>query len=304
MADLVTRLKLVNQDFNKNIDSSRQKVKELQDTADDADKSIKEMGSGGAKSASDLLKAMQDTDKGARAVSNYRKQLADLQKQITDLTLNYRQMTAEQQQSAKGLEIKALLQEATQQAAAYKDAIGDVQQEIKNLSSDTAAWDGLKQGIDLASSALQGFVAAGVLGEKSTQKLVEVIAKLKAMESATAAVIKIGNGLQKNSALIQSICAIQAKALAKATDLNTAATGRATIAQKLFNTVAKANPYVLLATAVIALGAALYAFTRKASDAGNAAKTAAKAMEDYNTKLKEAQGEAGKTVAKFKVLEN
>lgn len=304
MPDLVTRLRLANQDFNKNIDSSKQKVKELQSTADDADKSIKAMGSEGAKSAQDLLKSMQDTDKGARAVSNYRRQLADLQKQITDLTLNYRAMTAEQQQSAKGLEIKALLQEATQQAAAYKDAIGDVQQEIKNLASDTAVWDGLKEGIDVASSALQSFVATGVLGEKSTEKLVEVIAKLKAVEAGTNAVIKVGNALQKNSALIQGICTLQSKALAKAKDLETAATGRATIAQKLFNVVANANPYVLLATAVIAVGAALLAFTKKANDAGNAAKTAAKAMDDYNNKMKEAQGEAGKTVAKFKILEN
>jgi len=41
----------------------------------------------------------------------------------------------------------------------------------------------------------------------------------------------------------------------------TIATGAATVAQKIFNAVAKANPYVLLATAVLGVATALYAFS-------------------------------------------
>jgi hypothetical protein len=45
----------------------------------------------------------------------------------------------------------------------------------------------------------------------------------------------------------------------------TIATGAATVAQKIFNAVAKANPYVLLATAVIGVATALYAFSSSTS---------------------------------------
>jgi hypothetical protein len=47
----------------------------------------------------------------------------------------------------------------------------------------------------------------------------------------------------------------------------TIATGAATVAQKVFNAVAKANPYVLLATAILGVATALYAFTSKSDSA-------------------------------------
>jgi hypothetical protein len=47
----------------------------------------------------------------------------------------------------------------------------------------------------------------------------------------------------------------------------TIATGAATVAQKVFNAVAKANPYVLLATAALGVATALYAFSSSTSKA-------------------------------------
>jgi len=44
------------------------------------------------------------------------------------------------------------------------------------------------------------------------------------------------------------------------------------VAQATFNLVAKANPYVLLATAVIGVATALYAFTQKTNEATKAQK--------------------------------
>jgi hypothetical protein len=52
--------------------------------------------------------------------------------------------------------------------------------------------------------------------------------------------------------------------------LESNATKGATVAQAAFNLVAKANPYILLATAAIAAGAAIYAFTQKTDDATRA----------------------------------
>lgn len=301
--DLVTRLKLTNNEFNSGIDSSKKKVQELQDTADDASKSIQDLGSKGGKSAKDLLSEMANTEKAARSASNYSRQLKEIQKTIADLTIGYRNMSSEMKDSELGKEVAAKISELTQKAAEYKDAIADVNQEITKIASDTAGWDGMKQGIDMVSSSLQTFVATGVLGEKSTEKLVAVIAKLKAIEAATNSVIKIGNALQKNSALMTSIATIQTKALARAKDLETAATGKATIAQKLFNTVAKANPYVLLAAAILAVVGAIAAFTianKKNADQLDKTKIA---QEAYNKALDKAKEESSTTIAKFVLLE-
>lgn len=303
MSDLVARLKLANSEFNSAAEQSKQKIRELQDTADDAGKTIDKMGDKGAKSASDMLKEMGKIENGARSVSDYRRQLMQLQKQIVDLTVNYRSMSAEMQNSAKGMEIKALLDEATQHASILKDAIGDVTQEIKNMASDTAIWDGMKMGIDTVSSSLQAFVSAGVLGEKSTKQLVEVLAKLKGIEAATNAVIKIGNALQRNSALMTSIAAIQSKALAAAKNMEAAATAKATIAQKAFNIVAKANPYVLIAAALIAVGTALFAFTKKTKEAEEAEQKHQEQLEKEQEAIEEWKNTvgsaAGSALAKF-----
>lgn len=303
MADLVTRLKLANNEFNSGIDSSKKKVKELQETADDTSKSIQDLGNKGAKSAKELLSEMADTEKAGRSASNYKRQLMEIQRTIADLTIGYRQMSDEMKNSALGQEVANKIHELTNEAAMYKDAIEDANASIKALASDTSGWDGLKQGIDTASAALQGFVAMGVLGEESTEKLVAVIAKLKAIEAATNAVIKIGNALQKQSALMQGIARIQSAALTKAKVAETAATKGATIAQKAFNLVAKANPYVLLATAVLAVGAALFAFTKRTKEATDAESKAVKKTNEMKKAMEEVNGEAGTTIAKFSLLQ-
>ena len=307
MADLITRLKLDNSQYNNSIDSSKQKTKEFQDTADDANKTLNDMSQKGAKSASDLLKEMNKLENAGRSASNYRKQLAEIQKQIVDLTVGYRNMNAEMQQSALGQEVANKIQELTAQAGQYKDAILDAQSSVKALASDTAGWDAIKMGIDTASSALQGFVSMGVLGEQSTEKLVAVIAKLKSIEAGTNAVIKVGNALQKQSALMMGIAKVQAAALAKAKTIEAASTSKATIAQKLFNTVAKANPYVLLAAAIISVGTALYAFTKKTKEATEAEKKHKEQLEKEKEKLdswaKTVGNSVGSVLSKYKMLQ-
>lgn len=300
MADLIARLKLANSEFNSSIDSSKEKVKEFQDTADDTSKSLKEMGDKGSKGASDMLKEMSQFENGARSVSDYRKQLGQLQKQIVDLTVNYRSMSAEMQNSAKGMEIKSLLDEATERASVLRDAIGDVQQEIKNMASDTVVWDGLKEGVEGVSGAMQAIASAGVLGEKSTEKLVAVIAKLQAIEKTTNAVIKIGNMLQKNSAAVQAIRTLQIKA-------QTLATGKATVAQAALNAVMKANPVVLLVTAIAALAAGLLVLTRNTNKAKEAQEAENKAIEKAKEKFEDYKstvgGAVGDVVGKFRSLQ-
>ena len=82
-----------------------------------------------------------------------------------------------------------------------------------------------------------------------------------------------------NIALTRS-WAVAARADAVAKGIQTAATKAATIAQVAFNTAANANPYVLLATAVTAVGLALWTYSSHANKSTEAQKELNKAVRE------------------------
>lgn len=306
MADFRTTLGINTSEYDSGLESSKRKTKEFQDAADKASDSVKDLGKK-SKSTASLLSEIGKAEGGARSVSNYRQQLMKLTKEIQDLTINYRNMSSEMKNSDLGRETQQRIQELTIKAGQYKDAIMDAQQSIRALASDTATWDSMKQGIDVVSSSVQALAASGVLGEKSTEKLVEVIAKLRAIEVSTNAVIKIGNALQKQSALMMGISTIQAKALAAAKSLETKNTIAAAAAQKIFNTIAKANPYVLLASVIIAAASALALYTKRSKENKEALKKQEeeqkRAKDAYDDYVKDISEKSGDLLSKYKLLQ-
>ena len=306
MADFRTTLGINTSEYDSGLENSKKKTEQFKDSADQASDSVKGLGKQG-RSTADILKDLNKVEGDNRSVSNYRQQLMKLTRQIQDLTINYRNMSSEMKNSPLGQETAAKIQELTLKAGQYKDAIVDAQNSIKVLASDTAAWDAMKQGIDVVSSSLQAMAASGVLSEKSTEKLVQVIAKLKAIEAGTNAVIKIGNALQKQSALMMGISTLQAKAAAAATALNTKTTIGATIAQKALNAAAKANPYLLLLTALIAVGGAIFAYSKKTREATEAEKKHKENLEKerkaYDDYVKDVSEKTADLVSKYKLLQ-
>lgn len=302
--DLRVRLSADVSGFNQGMEQATDTVHKFQENADKATDSVKDFGKTSSVSTKELLNQIKGMTNAGKSVSNYRRQLSQMQRDIMDLTVNYRNMTAEMQNSDLGRATLQRINELTQKAGEYKDAMLDAQASVKALASDTANWDAAKQGIDAISSSLQGIVSAGVLGEKSTEDLVKVIAKLKGVEAATNAVIKVGNALQKQSALMMGISRIQTLALVKAKNLETIATGKATIAQKIFNTVAKANPYVLLATAILAVVGAIAGLVAITKKHNSETKKASDYEKDFKDKLQSTKEAAGETLAKFSLLQS
>ena len=156
--------------------------------------------------------------------------------------------------------------EMVKKAGELKDAIGDTQQEIKQMASDTSNLDSVLQGAQVTAGAFS--TALGVLNlvsdedSESMKELADIQKKLQSAIAITTGLQSVQNALQKNSALMMGIQKIQTLAAAKAQDAYTSATGRATIAQRIFNAVAKSNPYVLLAMAILSVIGALVAFNK------------------------------------------
>ena len=248
------------------------------------------------------------------STSNYRRQLMQLTKQLTDLTVNYRSLSDEEKQSEFGVALAQRIDELTAKASMFKDAMLDVQQSITESASDTANWDAFQQLVDVSTSALQSFTGVAGLSEDSVEELTRTIAAMQTIGAASNTVIKIGNALQKQSALMLGVLRTQELAAATAIKLKTAAevkgkaaTVAATAAQKALNTVAKANPYVLLASAVIALGTALVAFAKKSNEATKAEKARKEAAEEAAESIKDARSKEAKSVgevtAKYRILQ-
>ena len=157
-------------------------------------------------------------------------------------------------------------QTTLQRLGELKDAAGDAQQEIKNMASDTSNLDSVLQGAQATAGAFSAALGVmnllGASDSKTAKELAAAQQKLQAAIAITTGLQSVQNALQKQSALMMGIQKIQTLAAAKAQDAYTAATGRATIAQRIFNFVAKQNPYVLLAMAIVSVVGAIAAFTR------------------------------------------
>lgn len=239
----------------------------------DVKKEVKSLESAGEDTKKSLDQMLQQKN----STSNYRRQLMQLTKQLTDLTVNYRRLSDEEKQSEFGIALAQRINELTAKASEFKDAMLDVQQSISESASDTANWDAFQQLVDISTSALQSFTGVAGLSEESVEELTRTIAAMQTIGAASNTVIKIGNALQKQSSLMLGVRRLQELAAATAIRLRTAAEAKgtaatvaATVAQKALNVVAKANPYVLLASAVITAGAAIYKFAKNSNEAKDA----------------------------------
>ncbi len=238
------------------------------------------------------LREMEQQTQGAAQAnekvksSNPRTVLTNLRNEITALTMQWRAMTDEEKRSAAGQELQNKLQALQKKASELQDAFEDVRDTIQNDASDTQAFSGLAQGLNLVISgfgAAQG--AAAALGA-SEEDLARAQTVIQSSLAATNFLTEAQNALQSQSAVMRGINTLQTWAAAKAIDVETAAKGKnvvvttaATVAQRMFNAVAKANPYVLLATAVLTVVGALTAYVMGSKKATEADKEQQEAME-------------------------
>ena len=222
--------------------------------------------------------ANEDVSKLGNAAPNgtLKKELRLTQNQLEKLTQQYRLMSAAEQQSASGRELASKMDELREKAGVLRDTIGDVNQEINVKASDTPNLDAFNAALGIGADALSTYssIIAKVTGnEKALQ---DAIATVMTVQSAANLATKVANALQSSSVIMLKTRAIQEGAAAIAIKLKTAAeakgvvaTKAATVAQAAFNAVAKANPYVLLASAVIAAGSALLMFSKNANNAAD-----------------------------------
>ena len=208
------------------------------------------------------MKRLQEaTGKTSLNVGNYSDaakglttQIENQTKELALLRLAGKQGTAEYQQLSK-------------ETAILRDAVKDATAEITRMASDTSNLDAVLGAAAAASGGFAAFTGAMELFGAESEDVQEAQKKLQAVIAITTGVQAIQNAVQKQSAVMLGISRIQMAALSKAQVYNrlvtmqgTKATLAATVAQKAFNLIAYANPYVLLAMALVTVIGALVLF--------------------------------------------
>ena len=271
MADSILKLRVESQEYDQKIKRAAEGIQRYAQKCRDAGGTLEHLDDG----VLEFVKALGQMDTVA---TSSRQQLREMSNALTTLTMTYRGLTEEEKSSPFGQELAKGIQQLTERAGHAQDAMNDVSASIRNAASDTRVFDQLSQGASVMTAGFQGLTgAAKMLGIEMGDN-VEVIARLQAAMAVTNSLTTIQTALQKQSALMQGVQAVQATAAATAQALYARNTALATAAGAAFNAVAKANPYVLLASAVAAVGVALVGFSKNAKKATEATETQTDAM--------------------------
>lgn len=225
---------------------------------------------------------------------NFNKELRKAKREAQNLAAGYAKLDAAAKQSAFGQEMKRQLDAAKQAAADYIDMQGDLQQELRNLASDTHTLDMLAEGMGVigdVTSATLGIVAQFTGNEEDARK---AVVAFTTAQSVLGTVTKLQNALQSQSNTMMAVTKVQTLAAAAATRIKTAAEGKsvimtkaATVAQAAFNKIAAMNPYVLLAMAIVGVVTAIGTFIAFTGDAEDAEDKMQKEIEETNKRLEE-----------------
>ena len=215
----------------------------------------------------------QQITTGGKAES-MRSRLRELRETIYNLEIEWRTMSDEQRKSDFGVSLRKQLESAKKEGGELADIMGDVQRAIQSEANDTGKFSALSEGINLAVSSATALTGAMELLGVSEEDAEKVQAQIQSGLAISNGLMQAQNVLQKESNLMIQIGNIQRWAQVKAEaaanvakNAGTVATIKATVAQRAFNLVAKANPYVLLATAIVTVVGALFLFAKRSDDA-------------------------------------
>lgn len=229
------------------------------------------------KTITEISSAEQATGRFQRSVGNYSNALKDLRQRYKENLSEVARLKGEHKEGTEEFKkASAAAGQLAKQLRESKATAAAMSQEFAGLNTAVGT-------VQLISGAFEGAVGAMTLFGVDSKQAAEAQKELTAAIALGNGVQNVANALRADGNLILGITKIQMTAATAAETVHTAAQGKgiiatkaATIAQALFNAVAKANPYVLLATALITVVGALAAF----AIGNSAAKEKQKEMND------------------------
>jgi hypothetical protein len=221
-----------------------------------------------------LTSAVKETQTATegKGVTDFTKKLDALDKKLAEGNLTFRQrsrLIKEYQAIAlQAGDATPVGDRAVRSAAALTDELGDLNQRVRLLASDTVKLDTALQGISVGASAFQGVQSAIALTGVENEELIKSMQKLQAVQGVVNSIQAITNALNKDAILgIQLRVALEkAKNFVLgqsvvATTAMATAEGGLTVATNTTTLAMKAFRVALIATGIgaIVVGVALLA---------------------------------------------
>ena len=253
------------------------------------------------KTITEISSAEQATGRFQRSVGNYANALKDLRQRYKENLSEVARLKGEHKEGTEEFKkASAAAGQLAKQLRESKATAAAMSQEFAGLNTAVGT-------VQLIAGAFEGAVGAMTLFGVDSKQAAEAQKELTAAIALGNGVQNVANALKADGNLILGITKIQMTAATAAETVHTAAQGKgiiatkaATIAQALFNAIAKANPYVLLATALITVVGALAAF----AIGNSAAKEKQKEMNDEiqrgTENLKDLDFQYQRRIEKFK----
>ena len=233
----------------------------------------------------------KETGYTLKAFEEYSQGLKDAQEQQESLTSQTKELEESNYNLTYALnkakrQLQLLREEGKQDTQEYQDLLQSVveldgkyktfQQDLQNLSKQGLGFRTMIESLQLLSGTFSTAMGVSSLFTNKEEELAKIQTKLQSVISITTGLQSVYNAVQEKSSLMSAIRTIQLKAESKAIALKrvneiagTKATKLAIVQQKIFNFVAKQNPYVLLATAILSVVGAMagwYYSTKKQSE--------------------------------------
>lgn len=244
--------------FAKNTQEQAKATKEYGDKINEVRKQVNQT----KKSIEDLSKAQDNLKKtlpAEAANQSFRTMLRNIREQIAYMELMGQTGSEEYQRLVA-------------EAGNLVDIQGDVNRQLNNMASDTRVFDTILEGTQLASGGFSVLTGTMSLFGEENKDVQQLMLKMQSLIAINTGLQQIQNATQKESNLMLAIGSIQTRSKVAAETLSTRSTITATIAQKAFNLVASANPYFLLAVALITVIGALYIFAQNTDVAADSQK--------------------------------
>lgn len=288
---------------NEAIRKAADEVKAYESTVKDAAETVEGFADAERVSTKELLNQLSQLESVGRKSSDFQRQLGQVTKQIQDLTICYTKLTDEEKSSPLGQATAKRIAELTDIAQEYKETLDGVREQMGGSAPDIEKWDMAAEAIHAVTDSIGAYVAISEFNETQQEKLIQTLTMLSRIEAIGNAVVSAGTTFRNVFAQVEKVRAIQIKAATAATVLQTKATGKATIAQRAFNLVAKANPYVLLATVLITAAVAVGTFVKKMADAREEQEKANEEAERTAERMEKISDVVGDVVGDYRILQ-
>ena len=262
---------------------------------------FKQFGRAASQAAKDVKSEEENLTTLIAKSGNHKQALRSQVRYVQNLTMAFRELSAEERNSPVGQEMARQLDSAKLKAAELTDSLADMQQEIRNMADDELNMKAFSQGVGLMRDSMTATVTVMSLFNGEDEKLGKVISKVAAIMTSANAVISVFNALHKESYIRIVATRLANLMMTKSLVLYSAATGKAAVATGALAVAQKALPFMMIAGLIATAITALYKYASATQEAEEQEKKKREALEKTIRAQKQYATEVGTSTAKMVV---